>query len=49
MAVPEAFRALVEKYEFQRPTISRSQYNETQLRLTVEEIGTVKRRLLSTT
>jgi type I restriction-modification system DNA methylase subunit len=32
MAVPEAFRALVEKYEFQRPTISPSQYNETQLR-----------------
>jgi len=32
MAVPEAFRALVEKFEFQRPTLARSQYNETQLR-----------------
>jgi len=32
MAVPEAFRALVEKFEFQCPTLARSQYNETQLR-----------------
>ena len=30
--MPEAFRALVEKFEFQCPTLARSQYNETQLR-----------------